>query len=64
MEDDEDATEGTTNSPDGMISTALDKHYYLVGDVVHLEEAEKPRQLEAYFLSQISQGEEILKMLE
>jgi len=64
LEDDEDATEGSTNPLDGKIGTALDIHYYLVGDVVHVDEAEKPRQFEAYFLSQIAQSEEILKTLE
>jgi translation initiation factor 3 subunit L len=64
LEDDEDAAEGSTNPLDGKIGTALDIHYYLVGDVVHVDEAEKPRQFEAYFLSQIAQSEEILKTLE
>lgn len=49
---------------DGKVGSALDIHFYLVGDVVHVDEAEKQRRFEAYFLSQIGQCEEILKNLE
>ena len=41
--------------------TALDIHYYVEGDTVHVDEAERPRRFENYFVGQIKQGLEIRK---
>jgi len=62
----EEGEEGGDGSAplDGKVGSALDIHYYLVGDVVHVDEAEKQRRFENYFLTQIAQSEDILKTLE
>jgi translation initiation factor 3 subunit L len=39
--------------------TALDIHYYVVGDIVHVDEAERPRRFENFFVAQIAQNNEI-----
>ncbi len=46
------------------IGTGMDIHYYLAGNVVHVDEAEKTRRFENYFMKQISHNEEILKSLQ
>lgn len=45
---------------DGKMSSALDIHYYLVKDMIHVDEAEKQRRFENYFMTQIEQNGEIL----
>jgi translation initiation factor 3 subunit L len=44
---------------DGSWKSALDIHCYLEGDMVHVDEAEKQRRFENYFVSQIMQNTEI-----
>jgi len=46
------------------IGTALDIHYNVVGDVVHVDEAEKTRRFEAFFLKQIKSNDMWLKQLQ
>ena len=41
--------------------SALDIHYYVEGDAVHVDEAERPRRFENYFVAQITQGNDIRK---
>ena len=43
---------------------AMDIHYYLAGNVVHVEEAEKTRRFENFFMKQIASNGEILRQLE
>ena len=43
----------------GQYKTALDIHYYLENDTVHVDEAEIQRRFENYFLAQIAQNCEI-----
>jgi translation initiation factor 3 subunit L len=43
----------------GTQRSALDIHYYLNGALVHVDEAEKTRQFENYFVAQIAQNIEI-----
>ena len=45
---------------EGSRKSALDIHYYLVEEMVHVDEAEKQRRFEKYFVAQISQNTEIL----
>lgn len=45
---------------DGSLKSALDIHYYLIEDTVHVDEAEKQRRFEKYFVGQITQNTEIL----
>ena len=45
---------------EGQRKSALDIHYYLVEDTVHVDEAEKQRRFEKYFVAQISQNTAIL----
>jgi len=45
----------------GTYKTALDIHFYLVGDNCHVDEPEKQRRFETYFASQILQNSEIQK---
>ena len=49
---------------DGKIGSALDIHYYLVKDMVHVDEAEKQRRFENYFMTQIDQNGDIMKDVE
>lgn len=46
---------------EGTYKSALDIHYYLVQDMVHVDEAEKQRRFEKYFVGQIAQNGEIMK---
>lgn len=49
---------------DGSLGTAMDIHYYIHNDMVHVDEAEKQRRFENYFLAQIHQNEEVRKDVE
>jgi translation initiation factor 3 subunit L len=44
---------------DGEFHSALDIHYYLEGEEVLVDEAEKQRRFENYFIGQIAQNKEI-----
>lgn len=50
----------SNNFVEGIYKSALDIHYYLVEDTVHVDEAEKQRRFEKYFVGQIGQNIEIL----
>mmetsp|Transcript_32948 Transcript_32948/g.48326 ORF Transcript_32948/g.48326 Transcript_32948/m.48326 type:complete len:521 (+) Transcript_32948:71-1633(+) len=68
LERDPAATEDKDNTYglsllDGKEGTALDIHYYIKKDMVHVDEAEKQRRFENYFMSQIAQSEDIMKDL-
>ena len=65
-ENDKNSTAGaSTSSPsyaDGLYKTALDIHYYVTADnVVHMDEAEKQRRFENFFVAQIIQSNEICR---
>ena len=45
-------------------NTALDIHYYIMGDMVHVDEAEKQRRFENYFMRGIKMNGEIIKDVE
>jgi len=45
------------------VGTALDIHYSVVGDVVHVDEAEKTRRFEAFFMKQCLTNDDILRQL-
>lgn len=47
------------NYIEGSWKTALDIHFYLEGDKVHIDEAEKQRRFENYFVTQIAQNADI-----
>jgi translation initiation factor 3 subunit L len=49
---------------DGEYRSAMDIHYHLNGALVHVDEAEKQRRFENYFLSQIAQNSDIMKDVE
>ncbi len=51
------------SSTQDKIGTALDIHYNVAGDVVHVDEAEKTRRFETYFMKQISNNDDILRQL-
>lgn len=44
--------------------TALDIHYNVSGNVVHVDEAEKTRRFETFFMKQIQNNNDILRQLE
>lgn len=48
----------------GKMGSALDIHYYIVNDMVHVDEAEKQRRFENFFMGQILQNTDIVKELE
>lgn len=55
------------NSTEGQkehIDSALDIHYYVVGDMVHVDEAEKQRRFENFFMKGIQMNSEIIKDVE
>jgi len=73
------ATDGSSNSngtemeepvvvaaalQDDKLSAALDIHYHIVGDMVHVDEAEKQRRFENYFMKGIQTNSEIIKDVE
>lgn len=49
---------------DGKVGSALDIHYYLINDMVHVDEAERQRRFENFFLTQIEQSGEIMMDIE
>ena len=51
----------TTAGPAGgeLGNDALDVHYYVTGGMVHVDEAERERRFEGYFLGQLEQNAEI-----
>lgn len=62
----ETVTKGTVrgvSSTQDKMGTALDIHYNVSGDVVHVDEAEKTRRFETYFMKQISTNDDILRQL-
>jgi translation initiation factor 3 subunit L len=61
----DDSLAAATDGPlGGKLGTALDIHYYIVNEMVHVDEAEKQRRFEDYFMAQISQMSEITKHVE
>jgi len=48
----------------GKVGTALDIHYYINDDMVHVDEAEKQRRFSNYFMAQIMQNDDIIKDVE
>jgi len=46
---------------DGTVKSAMDIHYHLSDDMVYIDEAEKQRRFENYFMAQIAQNTEIRK---
>jgi len=46
------------------MGTAMDIHYYVSGDIVHVDEAEKVRRFENFFMEQIQNNNDILRQLE
>lgn len=56
--------ENASSLLDGKMGSALDIHYYIVNDMVHIDEAEKQRRFENFFMAQISQNTDICKDLE
>jgi translation initiation factor 3 subunit L len=49
------------SSREASYKSALDIHYYLEDNTVHVDEAEKQRRFENYFMTQISQNYDIRK---
>jgi translation initiation factor 3 subunit L len=49
---------------DGEKKSALDIHYHLLGNMVNVDEAEKQRRFENYFMAQIRQNDDIAKNVE
>lgn len=49
---------------DGSYKSAMDIHYHLNGDTVHVDEAEKQRRFENYFMAQITQNADMMKEIE
>lgn len=52
------------NSNQDKVGTALDIHYNVAGNVVHVDEAEKTRRFETFFMKQIQNNDDILRQLE
>ena len=48
----------------GKIGTAMDIHYHVADNVVHVDEAEKVRRFENFFMKQIQNNDDILRQLE
>jgi translation initiation factor 3 subunit L len=46
------------------IGTAMDIHYYVGGNTVHVDEAEKTRRFETFFMKQIANNHDILRQVE
>lgn len=53
-----------SNSDEEKAATALDIHYYVVGDMVHVDGAQKQRRFENYFMKGIKLNGEINKEVE
>jgi len=64
MEQSSSAEGSSSRLLDGSLGTAMDIHYYINNDMVHVDEAEKQRTFENYFLTQIHQNEEVRKDVE
>jgi len=59
------ATEGDSSSPKDKVGSAMDIHYNVdKGNVVHVDEAEKTRRFETFFMKQIRNNDDILRQLE
>ena len=54
----------TSKLLDGTVGNAMDIHYFIHNDMVHVDEAEKQRRFENYFLTQINQNEDVLRDIE
>ncbi|KAL7528838.1 hypothetical protein ACHAXR_006177 [Thalassiosira sp. AJA248-18] len=52
------------DSDQDRVGTAMDIHYYVAGNVVHVDEAEKTRRFETFFMKQIQNNDDILRQLE
>jgi translation initiation factor 3 subunit L len=52
------------NSDMDRMGMALDIHYHVSGNVVHVDEAEKTRRFETFFMKQIENNYDILRQLE
>jgi len=52
------------NSNQDKVGTAMDIHYLVSGNVVHVDEAEKARRFETFFMKQIQNNDDILRQLE
>lgn len=48
----------------GTFKSALDIHYHLNNNTVHVDEAEKQRRFENYFMAQIAQNADMMKEIE
>lgn len=48
----------------GSVGTVMDIHYFITDDMIHVDEAEKLHRFENYFISQISQGSEIMSNID
>ena len=46
------------------MGTAMDIHYFVSGNVVHVNEAEKTRRFENFFMKQIANNDDILRQVE
>lgn len=46
------------------VGSAMDIHYNVSGNVVHIDEAEKTRRFETFFMKQIKNNDDILRQLE
>lgn len=46
------------------MGTAMDIHYYVAGNTVHVDEAEKTRRFENFFMKQIANNDDILRSVE
>jgi len=55
---------GESATSQDKVGTALDIHYNISGNVVHVDEAEKNRRFETFFMKQISNNDDILRQLE
>ena len=54
---------GTGSSMD-RVGTAMDIHYHVAANVVHVDEAEKTRRFETFFMKQIRNNTDMLRQLE
>lgn len=56
--------ESAEHNGEEVLDSALDIHYYVVGDMVHVDEAEKQRTFENFFMKGIQTNAEIMKDVE
>eukprot|EP00571_Detonula_confervacea_P003376 CAMPEP_0172327414 /NCGR_PEP_ID=MMETSP1058-20130122/59502_1 /TAXON_ID=83371 /ORGANISM="Detonula confervacea, Strain CCMP 353" /LENGTH=544 /DNA_ID=CAMNT_0013044453 /DNA_START=41 /DNA_END=1675 /DNA_ORIENTATION=- len=52
------------NSKQDKVGSAMDIHYFVTGNVVHVDEAEKARRFETFFMKQIQNNDDILRQAE